>query len=165
MVYQGNYGVMYGQNLARSVSGLQLTVNGAAATVLYASPTQINFISPGSVGTGPAALVLNSSFGTATVEVQIAGSAAHIGGITGAVGRPAASPGDVLTATLTGLDSTVAANPARLQVTVDGLPMPVLQIGSGQVQFALTQSFGGGQAPVVVSVDGAPSTPFLITAR
>jgi len=43
--------------------------------------------------------------------------------------------------------------------------MPVLQIGSGQVQFALTQSFGGGQATVVVSVDGALSAPFLISAR
>ncbi len=165
VVYQGSYGVLYGQNLAQSVSGVQLTLNGAAASVLYASPTQINFISPGSVGTGPAAVVLNSSFGTATVEVQIAAPPPTIVGMSGASAGSAANPGDVLTATLTGLDSTLAANPARLQVTVDGLPMPVLQIGSGQVQFALTQSFGGGQAPVVVSVDGAPSPPFLITAR
>ncbi|MDR3703822.1 MAG: IPT/TIG domain-containing protein [Candidatus Sulfopaludibacter sp.] len=165
VVYQGSYGVLYGENLGQSVSGVQLTVNGAPATVFYASPTQINFVSPGSVGVGPAAVVLNTGSGTATVEVQIAGPPPTIVGISGASSGSTASPGDVLTATLTGLDSTVTANLARLQVTVDGLPMTVLQIGSGQVQFVLTQSFGGAQAAVVVSVDGAPSTPFLIAAR
>src|SRR5581483_3139609 len=39
------------------------------------------------------------------------------------------------------LDPTVAANPSRLQVTVAGMPMTVYSIGSGHVQFVLTQSF------------------------
>jgi uncharacterized protein (TIGR03437 family) len=164
-LYQGNYGVLYGANLGQSVSGVQLTVNGAAATVLYVSPTQVNFVSPGSVGVGPATLVLSNNSGTATAEVQVANPAPAITGITGQSGGQAANPGDVLTATLAGFDNTVAANPSRLQVTVAGLPMTVLAIGLNQVQFVLTQSFGGTQAPVVVSVDSAPSAPFLITAR
>ncbi|SPE22547.1 hypothetical protein SBA3_100021 [Candidatus Sulfopaludibacter sp. SbA3] len=43
--------------------------------------------------------------------------------------------------------------------------MTILQIGSGQVQFVLNQSFGGTTVPVVISLDGAPSAPFLIAAR
>ena len=164
-LYQGNVGVLYGLNLGQSVSSVQVTLNGAPAQILYASTTQVNFVCPPSVGAGPATLVMNNGSGTATLEVQMAAPPPAIVAISGASGGQSANPGDVLTATLAGFDSTVAANPSRLQVTVAGLPMTVLQIGSGQVQFVLTQSFGWTQVPVVVSVDGAPSAPFLITAR
>jgi len=117
------------------------------------------------VGIGPATLVLNGPSGSATVEVQVANTAPAITGVFGASGGQAANPGDVLTASLSGFDSTVAANPSRLQVTIAGLPMTILQIGSGQVQFVLNQSFGGTTVPVVISLDGAPSAPFLIAAR
>ena len=80
----------------------------------------------------------------------------------------AASPGDVLTAVVSGIDPA-AANLNRVQVTVSGLPMTILQIasqgGQFQIQFVLSQSFGGSQVPVVVSVDGSGSAPVAITAR
>jgi len=80
----------------------------------------------------------------------------------------AAGPGDVLAAVVSGIDPA-AANPNRVQVTVSGLPMTILQIAPQgnqfQIQFVLSQSFGGSQVPVVVSVDGSGSTPVVITAR
>jgi uncharacterized protein (TIGR03437 family) len=164
-IYQGNYGVLYGANLGQSISTVQLTVNGVVAPVLYVSPTQINFVSPGTVGLGPATLTLNSGNGSASVEMQVSQPAPVITAINGASAGQAVNPGDVLTAILTGFDNSVAGNPSRLQVTVAGLPMPVTQIGAGQVQFVVDQSFAGSQVPVIVSVDGAPSAPFLLTVR
>jgi uncharacterized protein (TIGR03437 family) len=164
-LYVSNYGVLYGLNLGQSVNTVQLTVNGASAPLLYASPTQINFLAPPGLGVGPQTLLLNNGTGIVSLEVQMANPAPAITGVTGESGGQAANPGDVVTVALNGFDGTVASNPARLQVTVAGLPMTVVQIGSAQVQFVVGQSFGGTQVPVVVSVDGAPSAPFFMTAR
>lgn len=168
VLYPGNYGVIYGTNLGQSVGSVQLTVNGSQALVLYVASVaqnQINFVSPAGLGIGPATLVLNNGTSSVSVSVQVANPPPTITGVLGGSGNQSANPGDVLTATLAGLDPTVAANPSRLQVTVAGLPMTVTQIGTGQVQFVLNQSFGGTSVPVVVFVDGAPSAPFSITAR
>jgi uncharacterized protein (TIGR03437 family) len=79
--------------------------------------------------------------------------------------------GDILNVTMAGLDPTVPGNPSRLQVTVSGIAMQVLgQImpapnGQSQVQIVLTQSFAGAQVPLMVSVDGSSSAPFVITVR
>ncbi len=163
-LYQSGFVVVYGQNLGQSVTTVTATVNGVPAQVIFASPAQINLVMPGSVGTGPATLALSNGSASASVEVQIANPPPSIVSINGINGG-AANPADVLTAVLSGLDSSVAANPGRLQVTVAGLPAIVTQIGAGQVQFVLGESFGGTQVPVVVWVDGAPSAAFPITAR
>ncbi len=163
-IYQGNVGVIYGQNLGQSINTVQLTVNGTASPIVYASPTQINFLSPPGVGPGPATLVLNNGSNTATLEIQVAAVPPSITGISGP-SQGFVTPGDVLTLALAGLDPTLAANPSRLQVTFAGLPMTVTQIGAGQVQVVDLQSFGGTQVPVVVWVDGAPSAPVMITGR
>ena len=163
-VYQGAIGVVYGQNLGQSIPSVQLTVNGTPAQVLYVAPTQINFICPGGTGIGPATLTLNNGSGTATVEVQVANPPPTITAVNGPAGSTV-NPGDVVTLTLSGLDPSVPANPNRLQVTAAGLPMTLVQIGPAQVQFVMGQSFGGTQVPVVVTVDGAPSTPVFITGR
>jgi uncharacterized protein (TIGR03437 family) len=165
-LYQGNYGVLYGANLGQSIGSVQLTLNGTPATLIYVSPTQLNFVAPGSVGVGPATLTLNNGNASTSLEVQISQPAPGIAAITGVSGgSQSANPGDVLTVNLTSFDSTVAGNPSRLVVTVAGLPVNVTQIGANQVQFVLSQSFAGTQVPVIVWVDGAPSAPFLITAR
>jgi uncharacterized protein (TIGR03437 family) len=71
---------------------------------------------------------------------------------------------------VTGLDPAVVNNPGRLQVTLSGVPMPVLSItpsgnGQSQIQFIVTQSFGSNQVPVMVWVDGSSSQPVSITVR
>ena len=84
-------------------------------------------------------------------------------------GNPA-SANDIVNVLAAGLDPAVPANPGRLQVTVSGISMPVLQItplpnGQYQIQIILTQSFAGAQVPLMVSVDGSSSAPFVITVR
>jgi len=81
-----------------------------------------------------------------------------------------ANVGDVLTVLASGIDPSSVPAVSRLQVTVSGLSMTVLQIAPAsnnqvQIQFVLTQSFGGSQVPVTVSLDGSPSNPYTISAR
>jgi hypothetical protein len=76
----------------------------------------------------------------------------------------------VVTVYVYGLDPTVLANPSRLQVTVNGQPMPVQSLapapnGQAQITFVLTQSFGGVLVNLAVVVDGSSSAPFSITVR
>ena len=137
-------------------------------TPLYTSSNQVNFAIPQGFPTGPAILQLNNGSSNAfPVAVQIDVPPPQIQSVTDPSGA-AASPGDVLTAVVSGIDPA-AANPNRVQVTVSGVPMTILQIapqgGQFQIQFVLSQSFGGSQVPVVVSVDGSGSAPVAITAR
>lgn len=50
--------------LPTEMAGTVVTVNGIAAPLLYVSPTQINFIVPPSVETGPATIIVSSPTGT-----------------------------------------------------------------------------------------------------
>jgi hypothetical protein len=163
-LYLGNAAVLYGSNLGQ-FGATQLTVNGVLAQVLFVSASQINFVVPSAAGIGPATLVVNNGFNTSTVEVQLANLPPAITSVNGGSGGGSANPGDILTVTLAGLDNAIAASPSRLQVTVAGLPMPLVQSGFGQLEFVLTQSFGGTQVPIIVWADGAPSAPFFFTAR
>ena len=66
--------------------------------------------------------------------------------------------------------ATSAATLSRVRMVVSGVDMPVQQIntlfnGVYQIQFVVTQSFGGAQVPLAVMVDGSVSMPFLITVR
>jgi uncharacterized protein (TIGR03437 family) len=178
--YPGSGVVLFGSNLAASSASAQIALNGVPLTQLFTSPSQINVAIPQGFPTGPALLTLNSGSASAfPLEIQIDVPAPQIQGVTGASGAvlgvsatgdpgAAANPGDVLTALVGGIDPA-AANPSRLQVTVSGVPMSILQVtpqtGLIQIQFVLSQSFGGSQAPVVVSADGSASAPFSIVAR
>jgi hypothetical protein len=77
----------------------------------------------------------------------------------------------VLTVTVSNIDPTVTSNPARVQVTLSGLPMNIVQVAAGSqkgyvnVSFVVSQSFGGATVPVIVLVDGAPSSPFDVTVH
>ncbi len=169
------YVTLYGTNLAPSPANLQLALNGAAIPVLYASATQINFQIPASFSAGSATLNLNNGAASAfPVRFEIDNPPPAIAGVSvaGAAvdATHPANPGDVLSVLATGLDPAAAAGAGRVQVTVSGVPMTVQQItpapaGAFQIQFALSQSFGGAQVPLVVAVDGSPSAPFLIAAR
>lgn len=165
--YPGSAVALFGSNLSASGT-VQIALGAVNMTPLYTSSNQVNFAIPQSFPTGPVILQLNNGSSNAfPVAVQIDVPPPQIQSVTVPSGA-AASPGDVLTAVVSGIDPA-AANPGRVRVTVSGVPMTILQIapqGSQfQIQFALSQSFGGSQVPVVVSVDGSGSAPVAVTAR
>jgi uncharacterized protein (TIGR03437 family) len=175
-LYPGAFAAIYGSNLALSPSAAQVTLNNVPAQILYASATQINFVIPTGFPIGPATLNLNNGSANAfPVLLQIVNPPPAITGVTNVSGVPvgagnSAGASDVLDVLVAGLDPAVEANPSRLQVTVSGLTMPVLEIapasnGQFQIQIILTQSFAGAQVPLAVAVDGTSSAPFAITVR
>jgi uncharacterized protein (TIGR03437 family) len=168
LFYPGSAVAVFGSNLATAPGTFQLTLNGVALTPLYTSANQVNFAIPQTFPTGPAILSLNNGTASALpVVVQVDVPAPQVQSVTGPSGA-VASPGDVLTALVSGIDSSTA-NTGGVQVTVSGLPMNIVQVASQgsqyQVQFVMGQSFGGSPVPVVVSTDGSASAPFTITAR
>jgi uncharacterized protein (TIGR03437 family) len=95
----------------------------------------------------------------------------NVSNVAADAGHPASS-GDTLNVLVRGLDPAAAADLSRVRVTVAGVDMTVLSInpvqgqtGVFQIQFLLTQSVGGAQAPVAVWVDGSSSNIFNITVR
>lgn len=170
----GGYAVIYGTNLATGLAGTQVSVNGVAAAVAFAGPTQVNFVVPVGLATGGAAVTLNSSRGSTSIAAQIAAPAPQIQSVAGPNGTVDAThfanPGDLLTVTVSGLDASVANNLLRMQIAVAGIAMSPLQVtpgagGTAQVQFALAQSFGGSQVPLTIAVDGSANAPYTIAAR
>jgi hypothetical protein len=77
---------------------------------------------------------------------------------------------DVVTIYVSGLDPTVLAAPSRLQVTINGQPMPVQPLtpavnGQTQIPFVLMEGFGASLVNLAVVVDGSSSVPFPLTVR
>ena len=174
VLQSGGYGVIYGTNVGTGTSSTQVTVNGVPAQVLFAGTTQVNFVVPPGLASGPAAMNLTNTGGSASYVLAIGPPAPSIQSISGPNGSvdPThfANPGDILTMTVSGLDPTVIGNLSRLQVAVSGLAMPVLQVapgagGSFQIQFVDEQSFGGSQVPVTVALDGSAGAGYPIAAR
>jgi hypothetical protein len=80
------------------------------------------------------------------------------------------NPGDIVSVPVTNVDAGIVTAPSRLQITLSGVPMPVVSVTPVsatvfQIQFAVTQSFAGWQVPLVVCVDGSPSLAIPVTAR
>jgi uncharacterized protein (TIGR03437 family) len=172
----GAIAAIYGSNLAHSSTAAQVTLNNVPVQILYASAAQINFVIPANLPIGPATLNLNNGSASAfPVILQIGNPPPAITDVTNLSGVPvgagnSANASDILNVLVAGLDPAVSANPSRLQVTVSGISMPVLEIapasnGQFQIQIILTQSFAGAQVPLAVAVDGTSSAPFAITVR
>ena len=176
-LFPGGFGVIYGLNLAASPTSAQVTLNGIPTSVQFAASGQVNFAVPPGFPIGPAVLNLNTgasavslvvAIGNQPVSIQAASNANSFSTPSAGAGlnsTPFFNPGDTVNVQVANLDPSVASNPSRVQVTVSGLVMPVTAAGNGQIQFVLTQSFGGAQVPVVVSVDGSASAPFTIGVR
>jgi uncharacterized protein (TIGR03437 family) len=172
-LWPGAIGAIYGTNLAPFPSSVKLTLGGSPAPLFYSSPGQINFLVPPSLSTGPTSLTLNNGSGTVNYGLVIGSqppTILSVADLTNAGATP--GPGDVLAIQVTGLDPTVVSNLSRLQVTVSGIPMPVLApLASGaapgtyQIQFVMDQSFAGSPVPIVVAVDGAASSPYTLTVN
>ncbi len=174
ILFPGATVTIYGSNLGASANTTQVTLNDQSVLVLFASSSQINFLIPAGFPAGLAVLkVNNGSAASLPVQLQIDNAPPVILQISNAAGlldtRNLAAPGDVLTATITGVDPAVAGNPSRVQVTVSGVPMAVTRVTGGpsgvQVSFVMSQSFAGSAAAVVVTVDGARSSPYSVLVR
>jgi hypothetical protein len=173
-VYPGGYGSVYGLNLQDGAAPTA-TLNGTPVAVQYfPSANQANFLAPAGFSTGPATLSLSNGVGSVSIGVPIGNPPPTIQGLSNSQGTVdathPANVGDVLTVLVSGIDPSSVPAVSRLQATVSGLSMTVLQIAPAsnnqfQIQFVLTQSFGGSQVPVSVSLDGSPSNPYTIAAR
>jgi uncharacterized protein (TIGR03437 family) len=171
-LYPGCIASLYGQNLEGATSSPAISLAGKPAQILYTSPTQINFVVPVGVSTGPAVLSLQGAF-PIVVRIDppppvIVGAASVAGASLGATQN--AAPGDTITLIVTGLDvQAVLSTPSRVAVAEGGVSIPVFTIQQAQdnsgdllVQFVLTASVTGQQVPVTVSLDGDLSMPFYI---
>ena len=174
-VYRGGYGAVYGVDLQAGAASATATLNGSPATIVYSSPGQVNFFVPAGTPSGPAVLNLSNGSGSASVVVPIGNLPPVIQAVSNSQGGPVdathpATVGDVVSVFVSGIDPNSAPALNRIGVSVSGLPMSVLQIlpvpGSQfQIQFVLTQSFGGSEVPVTVSLDGSGSNPYTIAAQ
>ena len=179
-LYPGANAYMFGQNLLASTGAPSLTVGGANAQILYASPTQINFVIPvtnanGPMPIGPAVMTFsNGAVQAYSIILQIDPPPPAIVSILSAAGVPLdvaqpPAPGDTITLVVSGTARGVVSTPSRIGVAEGGVSIPVFTIqqaqdGSGNVliQFALAASVLGQQVPVTVSQDGDLSMPFYI---
>jgi len=174
-LHPGDYGTIFGADLAASPASAQVLLNGAAAPLTYASAGQINFIIPAATPVGQATLVVNNGpASTYPVMLEIDGPQPVIEAAVAAT-----NPGDIVNVEVTNVDPGIVNAPGRVQVTMSRVPMNVLSVtqasaaangqpaspGVFQIQFAVTQSFAGSTVPLVVSVDGSPSTAVYVTAR
>jgi uncharacterized protein (TIGR03437 family) len=175
MIFAGSQATITGQNLAPASGNPSITVNDVPVQVVSASPTQVTFVVPAPLPSGPVVLKLNNGTASAyPVAMQIDVPPAVILGVTTLSGQSllggSVGLGDTLNVTVAGLDPAVLNNLGRVQVVVSGVPMQVLQIvqtpnGQFQIQITITQGFGGSQVPLAVVVDGSASLPVIITVR
>ncbi len=178
--------------LPYSTAGVTATVNGVAAPVLYASPGQINLQVPYGVSAGPGVIGINNNGEVAGFAVRIAPAAPGI--FTDAAGlvTPTATvkQNGPLTVYLTGagdLSTALAtAFAPSLTTPVAQLPRPLLPvsatiggaqvfiqfagiapglIGVAQVNLLVPASVPTGLQPVVVTINGVPSNPALVTVE
>jgi uncharacterized protein (TIGR03437 family) len=173
--YPGAFVSLYGANLALTGVNPQLTLSGQPVPVLFAAANQINFQVPLGFAIGPAILIVsNGSANTFPFAIQIDTPPPAILGVVNALAQPLASSrpaalGDMLTVVVAAGDPSVIGSQGRVQVTLAGLAMQVVQIAPGvapgtvQVTFQITQSFGGSAVPLIVTVDSSSSDPFPIT--
>jgi uncharacterized protein (TIGR03437 family) len=174
-LYPGAIASIYGQNLQAAAGAPAITLEGQSAQILYTSPTQINFVIPVGVPTGPAVLAFQNGARQAyPVVLQIGPPPPVIVGAASAAGvslgaAQSAAPGDSITLAVTGMDPAVLAAPSRAGVAEGGVSIPVFTVqqaqdGSGDllIQFVLAASIAGQQVPVTVSLDGDLSMPFFI---
>jgi uncharacterized protein (TIGR03437 family) len=158
-VAPGEIVTIFGTNLSGSV-----TFDGTPATLVFASPTQVNVTVPYSVAGPTTALQMGAS----SVQLQVASSAPGI--------FAAASTGDgivVLYATGCGSLTTDALPLCALPVlvTVNGEPAQVLYAGiapglvegANQINFRLPADITTGQVSIILTAGDGSSKPFSFT--
>jgi uncharacterized protein (TIGR03437 family) len=172
-----------------TLGGVSATVNGIAAPILYASPTQVNIQIPYEAGSGFAVVGINNNGKVAGTSFQIAASAPGI--FADAKGNVLPSStvasggygtvyltgvGEVSPARLTGRAESLTGNVSSLptpvlpiSVTVGGVQAFIQfaglapgRVGTMQLNFIVPPTLLPGQQDVVVTVGGVPSGPASI---
>jgi Matrixin/IPT/TIG domain len=164
-LYPGAFAAIYGANLAADSGTPWISVAGQPAQILYASPSQINFVVPAGVSTGPAVMQLsNGATSTYPVVMQIDAAPPVI--VASAL---SATAGDSITLTVSNIDPAVASDPSRVQVLENGVAIPSFTIqqatdGSNDllIQFSLSPSISGSQIAIAITLDGDLSLPVLL---
>jgi uncharacterized protein (TIGR03437 family) len=171
--YAGAIVSLYGTNLA-SAGPATVTIGGQAATVLFASATQVNLQVPPSLPPGPALLNLNNGIAPAfPVVVNIDTPPAGISAVQNSAGvnidnTHPAHQGDLLIVSLTKFAAPGAIiDPSRVQVRVGGVLHNVLQVIEAaplyQVGFLLNSNDPVGQSDaLIVYLDGKSSVQAFI---
>jgi uncharacterized protein (TIGR03437 family) len=173
VLHDSDYCTIFGSNLVAGPASPQVLLDGVAAPVAYASSSQINFQVPAGFPLGGASLQIDNGYVSAfPVFLQIDSAPAVIGAVTNAAGAAVqtVNPGDIVNVQVTNVPASIANNPGSVSVTLSGVPMSVQSVtsaggGAFQIQFAVTQSFGGWPVPLVVSVNGSPSMAAQVTAK
>jgi uncharacterized protein (TIGR03437 family) len=172
--YAGAIVSLYGFNLAALNGTPSISIGGQAATILYASPSQINLQIPAGLLPGPTTLLVNNGLLPGLpITVNIDTPPADIAAVQNSAGAyiygaSPAHPGDVLIVTLTGFGqpgATVAAG--AVQVGVGGIShaaTQITQVGEyTQVTFQLNPNDPVGQSEqLVIYLNGRSSYPALI---
>lgn len=169
--YAGAIASLYGRNLQAPNTVPTILIGGQPATILYASPGQINLVIPPGLAPGPAILQLgNGAQNAYPLVVNIDTPPAGIDAIQNSTGAyiysaQAAQPGETLIVTLSNFaaaGSTIA--PSQVQVSVGGVsytPTQIVQAGTvWQVTFVLGSSVPlGASEPLIVYLNGRSSLP------
>ena len=152
---------IFGTNLTANV-----TFDGAPATLVFASPTQVNITVPYSVS-GPTSVL---QMGASSIQVQVAPSAPGI-----FAAAPAGDGVVVLYATGCGALTTDALPRCMLPVSVavNGEPATVLYAGiapglvqgANQINVQLPADITSGQLTIVLTAGDSSSTPFSFSLQ
>jgi len=172
-VYPGSIASLFGLNLGGAQT--TVTINNQSATILYASPTQINLVVPASLQPGPAILRLNNGTTNAYPVVVVIGpappsiTAVESASSVNISATNPAHPGVVLNVQVTGLaPAGTSVVPGRVHVTAGGLDMLAstiteLNTTTDVIQFKLDPNVApGAQVPLTISIDGKTSLPVYI---
>jgi uncharacterized protein (TIGR03437 family) len=167
--------------------GVAVTVNGVAAPLYYASPTQLNIQVPWQTAVGAAVLTVNNSgqqalsqpFNVAPASPGIFTDTTNTivpnGGATPGETTTfyMAGPGTVMPAVATGSAPTSGTppTPQNVSVTVNGVSasttcsascfvgIPSWAVGVVQINFQVPTGIPAGRQPVIVTTDGVASAP------
>ncbi len=169
--YAGAVVSLYGSNLSVSTTAPTVLIGGLNATLLYASPGQINLVVPTGLTPGPAILKLNNGAANAyPIVVNIDTPPADIEAVQNSTGAyisatQAAHPGDTLIVTLSNFapaGSSITLSQAQVGVGgVSYTPTQIVQAGPvWQVAFVLDARVPlGASEPLIVYLNGRSSLP------
>jgi uncharacterized protein (TIGR03437 family) len=173
--FPGAIVTLYGQDLAAAGVTPLLSVGGQAATVLYASATQLNLQLPTTLTPGPATMLINNGVALSLpVTVNVDPLPAALNAIQYSNGGyvDATHPihqGDLIIVTLSNFaPAGTVIDPSRVQVSVGGISHPALQVtGIGsvyQVTFEMNATDPVGLSEqLVVYLDGTSSYPATVS--
>ncbi|HWF10332.1 MAG TPA: matrixin family metalloprotease [Bryobacteraceae bacterium] len=175
--YPGAIVSLYGANLyapAGPAVPPNVTIGGQAATVLFASPTQLNLQLPSTLTPGPAVLTLNNGTAAAfPVTVGIDTPPAAIDAVQDSAGayimagHPALE-GAAIIVTLSGFAAPgLTIDASRVQIAIGGVMHPVIQITPAGAFYQITMVLNvdekaGPAQPLIVYLDGRSSLPAAI---